>query len=93
MTSHVGPICFFFFITILLLTFPIDLDSKEGHAKNQREKSIRLCCSWGEQLEDGNLTYAIIGGADLKTYEAVVKAVEEWDSKLEDLDLEEVKDD
>jgi len=58
---------------------------------------ILVCCSWGEELADGELTY-FIGDhlidedandntdlVDRTSIEAVTKAIEEWDSKLEGL--------
>jgi hypothetical protein len=58
---------------------------------------ILLCCSWGEELADGELTYYIGDhlinegstgdryDVDRSSVEAVTKAFEEWDSKIEGL--------
>jgi hypothetical protein len=58
---------------------------------------ILLCCSWGEELADGELTYYVgdylnnedSNGdryeIDRSSVEAVSKAFEEWDSKIEGL--------
>lgn len=79
-------------MTILLFGLPVNLDS-EAHTINQgKEKSIGICCSWGEQIEDGKLTYTI-SGTDLKTRNTIISAIEEWDSKLEPLEIEQVKGD
>jgi hypothetical protein len=95
MTSPVMLICFLSSsITILSLSFafPVNLDS-EAHTINQgKEKSIGICCSWGEQIEDGKLTYTI-SGTDLKIRNTIISAIEEWDSKLEPLEIEQVKGD
>jgi hypothetical protein len=70
----------------------IAIDEKEFEGYSGREV-ILVCCSWGEELVDGELTY-FIGDpgeksnrhmADRSTAEAVTKAFEEWDSKLEGL--------
>lgn len=58
---------------------------------------ILLCCSWGEELADGEVTY-FIGDymidegsngnryeVDRSSVEAVTQAFEEWDSKIEGL--------
>ena len=58
---------------------------------------ILVCCSWGEELADGEITY-FIGDqiidessngnryeVDESSVEAVTKAFEEWDSKIEGL--------
>jgi hypothetical protein len=58
---------------------------------------ILICCSWGQELADGEITYFIgdykidegsIGNryeVDVSSIEAVNKAFEEWDSKIERL--------
>jgi hypothetical protein len=58
---------------------------------------ILLCCSWGEELADGELTYFIgdymidegtdenRNEVDKSSVEAVTSAIEEWDSKIEGL--------
>ena len=58
---------------------------------------VLVCCSWGEELADGELTYFIgkriitqgrngLGeNVESGTVEAVTKAIQEWDSKVERL--------
>lgn len=58
---------------------------------------ILLCCSWGDELADGEITYFIghyltdegSNGnryeVDRSSVEAVIKAFKEWDSKIEGL--------
>jgi Matrixin len=65
---------------------------------------ILVCCSWGEELADGELTYFInenmidegengMGDKiDSSSIEAVNKAIQEWDSKVEGLSLTEIPD-
>jgi hypothetical protein len=54
---------------------------------------IQICCSWGEELQDGILTYRIDDDDISKNEKAVVQdAVEEWDTKIDLLELEEVVD-
>jgi hypothetical protein len=92
MISPLVLICFYASMTILLFASPGNLES-EGHKTNQeREESIAICCTWGEQIGDGRLVYSI-AGTDLKIRNAVITAIEEWDSKLEPLDIEEAKGD
>src|SRR5437867_9584900 len=91
MISTIIPIYLLLIMIILSATFPTNVYSKEGQtANNGREKSIGICCSWGEQIEDGKLTYTI-NGASQNIIKAVETAVEEWDSKLENLEIQEVK--
>jgi Matrixin len=91
MTSPVMLIWLLLSMIFLPFSFLINLDS-EGHTNQGREKSIGICCSWGKQIEDGKLTYTI-SGTDLKIRNTLVSAIEEWDAKLEPLDIEEVNDD
>ena len=56
----------------------------------EKENSIQICCTWGNSLEDGILTYHI-DNDDMSEEEqrAVRNAVQEWDTKIEPLELEE----
>ena len=54
---------------------------------------IQICCAWGEELQDGILTYKIDDDDISKDQEVVVQdAIEEWDAKIDHLELEEVPD-
>jgi hypothetical protein len=54
---------------------------------------IQICCAWGEELQDGILTYKIDDDDISKDQKAIVQdAIEEWDSKIDPLELEEVPD-
>ncbi|MGA8106033.1 MAG: matrixin family metalloprotease [Nitrososphaeraceae archaeon] len=54
---------------------------------------IQICCAWGEELRDGILTYKIDDDDISKDQKAVVQdAIEEWDAKIDPLELEEVPD-
>jgi hypothetical protein len=54
---------------------------------------IQICCAWGEELQDGILTYKIDDDDISKDRKAVVQdAIEEWDAKLDLLELEELPD-
>jgi matrixin len=55
----------------------------------QEANSIQICCSWGEKLADGSLTYKISGG-NSGSQQAVRTAIEDWDSKITNLQLDEV---
>jgi hypothetical protein len=59
----------------------------------EEQNLIQICCAWGEELQDGILTYKIdeddISGEE-KAY--VQDAIEEWDTKIDLLELEEVPD-
>jgi hypothetical protein len=54
---------------------------------------IQICCAWGEELQDGILTYKIDDDDISEDQKSVVRdAIEEWDSKIDPLELEEVPD-
>ncbi|MDQ3977515.1 MAG: hypothetical protein M3264_13410, partial [Thermoproteota archaeon] len=56
----------------------------------EEEDSIQICCTWGSSLEDGILTYHI-DDDDIseEQQQAVRNAVQEWDTKIKALELEE----
>ena len=53
------------------------------------ENAIQICCAWGSDLRDGKLTYHI-DASSKDQQNAVTKAIEEWDSRINSLDLERV---
>jgi hypothetical protein len=53
------------------------------------QDSIQICCAWGDEIEDGTLTY-IIDEESSQLREAVYNSIEEWDAKIEGLTFEEV---
>ena len=63
----------------------LDYDSGEDF---EEENSIQFCCTWGDNLQDGILTYHIDYESSLEEQNAVRDALEEWDSKIEFLKLE-----
>ena len=77
--------------TILILLFAISfillsagllsVDAKRPSEKKHSERLLQICCSWGEQLADGTLTYKINGGQS-SLLDVVKNAVAQWDSKL-----------
>jgi predicted Zn-dependent protease len=53
---------------------------------------IHHCCSWGNEIANGVLTYRIDNGANSKVIQAVHQAVDEWNSKVPNIKLQEVTD-
>ncbi len=84
------PIFFLAISSLLLFAGFLSADAKRHSEKNHTERFIQICCSWGEQLVDGTLTYKINGG-ESSLREAVRNAVIQWDSKIAGLNLQEVK--
>ena len=58
--------------TILPFTIALAADDEEDFEENN---SIRICCAWGEKLDDGILTYSIQRNIDAETREAVQDAI------------------
>ena len=50
---------------------------------------IQVCCSWGNEVADGVLTYRIDDGANQKVIQALHQAVDEWNSKIPNIKLQE----
>jgi hypothetical protein len=57
-----------------------------------REAGIQICCSWGSEIANGVLTYRIDDGANSQVIQAVHQAVDEWNSKVPNIKLQEVTD-
>src|SRR5918911_2541937 len=53
---------------------------------------LQICCSWGDEVADGVLTYRIDNGGNQKIIQAVQQAVDEWNSKIPNIKLQEVTD-
>ena len=59
-----------------------NLNNNNKHTSN----SIQICCTWNKEITHGVLTYNIKGGnTELK--DAVLNAVNEWNSKIKNLNL------
>lgn len=63
-----------------------------ARTESPRAPVIKLCCAWGRQLEDGNLTFAFTSG-DAGTVEVMRAAVGAWDAALPELTLTEIAPD
>jgi Matrixin len=54
---------------------------------------LQICCSWGSEIANGVLTYRIDdNGANQKVIQAVHQAVDEWNSKIPNIKLQETTD-
>lgn len=83
-------VCIVLILPLVLSTAFVPVDAGKRNEENDK-KSIEICCSWGEQLEDGKLTYRINEG-DASIREAVRNAVNQWDVKIDGLSLQEVEE-
>jgi predicted Zn-dependent protease len=57
--------------------------------KATEEGTIQICCSWGNQIADGILTYRITDGSNSQVIKAVHQAIDEWNSKVSNIKLQE----
>ena len=53
---------------------------------------IQVCCSWRNEIADRILTYRIDDDANPQVIQAVHQAVDEWNSKVPNIQLQEVTD-
>jgi predicted Zn-dependent protease len=70
-----------------------DNNNKNDNGDDQdfeEEDSIIICCSWGDKLIDGKLTYSFKGKADSELKEAVRVGIKEWDDKIKPLQFVEI---
>ena len=64
---------------------------EEGFEEDFEEDSlITICCTWGDKLADGILTYNIVGNVEAEKEEAVHNAIEDWDDKIDLIRFDEV---
>jgi Matrixin len=73
--------------TISPFTIALAGDDEEDFEENN---SIRICCTWGEKLDDGILTYSIQRNIDAEKKEAVRDAIRDWDDKIELIEFNEI---
>lgn len=57
--------------------------------KTTREGTIQICCSWGDQITDGILTYKIVDSSNSQGVNVVHQAIHEWNSKVSNIKLQE----
>ena len=72
-------------VSITTLTPQVQADDDEEDF--EENNSIMICCTWGEKLGDGKLTYNIEGKVTVEKKEAVRDAIRDWDDKLDSLEF------
>jgi len=78
--SSLSPSCFF------------NQYANAAAAVHSSSLGLQICCSWGDEIANGVLTYRIDEGANQKVIQAVHQAVDEWNSKIPNIKLQEVTD-
>ena len=82
------------FIVILSLLCSYYYNQYQPADASTRSSSLglQICCSWGNEVADGVLTFRIDDGANAQVVQAVHRAVDEWNSKAPNIKLQEVTD-
>jgi Matrixin len=86
-------ILIFFIYTILIITNIFQINSSFIYSTNQKldqsaKKQIEICCTWGETLVDGILTYEI-KNAKPETKELVISALNFWEQNIKGIEFKE----
>jgi hypothetical protein len=75
----------FLLIAIIFVSFS-NPTPHQVQAANEEDfevnNSVMICCTWGEKLKDGKLTYNIEGEVSAEKKEAVRDAIRDWDDML-----------
>lgn len=83
-----------FFILIFSLAFsfivPINEVYSQSDSDFEKEDSIQICCSWGQKLEDGILTFSITN--DEEKEKAIINSIKAWDKEIDNIDFSKVKE-
>jgi predicted Zn-dependent protease len=66
--------------------------SSSSKHKAKGDATIQICCSWGKEIDDGILTYRIDDDANPQVIQAVHQAVDEWNSKVPNIQLQKITD-
>jgi len=83
-------------VIILMSYFPLspfyfyNQYASAAAAVHSSSLGLQICCSWGNEIAGGVLTYRIDEGANQKVIQAVHQAVDEWNSKIPNIKLQEV---
>ena len=76
--------CFFISFSVIVIIFNLNFfdNSISGYKQyDELKRQIEICCTWGDTLEDGILTFEIIN-AKPESKELVKAAFSYWDQNL-----------
>jgi hypothetical protein len=80
---------FSFFLIISLFQFHFNTIYPAINQKNENiKRQIEICCTWGEKLADGILTYQI-NNAKPESKELVISALNYWEQNIEGIKFKE----
>lgn len=80
--------------SFLLIISLFQLQFNTTYSTNQMNESIKrqieICCTWGQKLEDGILTYQV-NNAKPESKELIISALNYWDQNLQGIQFKEVE--
>lgn len=79
---------FVFFLIIGLIQFNFDYIYSTIQQTDNKKKQIEICCTWGNKLADGILTYEI-NNAKPETKELVTSAISYWKENIQGIEFRE----
>ena len=79
---------FFFGIILIISNFDFIYSVAQVSSNIIIKKQIEICCTWGQKLEDGILTYQI-NNAKPETKELVISALNYWEENIQGIKFKE----
>ena len=77
-----------FLLIIILIQFNFDYIYSTIKKTDYLKRHIEICCTWGNQLADGILTYEI-NNAKPETKKLVISAINYWKENIQGIDFKE----
>ncbi len=77
-----------FFLIIGLIQFNFNYIYSTIQQTDNKKKQIEICCTWGNKLADGILTYEI-NNAKPETKELVISAISYWKENIQGIEFRE----
>jgi hypothetical protein len=77
-----------FLLIIILIQFNFDYIYSTIKKTDYLKRQIEICCTWGNQLADGILTYEI-NNAKPETKKLVISAINYWKENIQGIDFKE----
>jgi hypothetical protein len=87
--KHLSLLCIFFLV-ISLIQFDYNTIYPAINQNNDNlKRQIEICCTWGQKLADGILTYEI-NNAKPELTKLVISALNYWGEKIQKIEFKEV---
>jgi len=76
-------------IVVAILSYPGSFLETNNLTRENSQNILQICCTWGEKLNDGILTYYV---PDKEKDNYIKRSFDEWNSKLENVKFMKVQD-